>query len=308
MKNSFKCIVVLLFTLLVSGCTTNQVSTGEYSFVDDMGRQVVIDSPKNVAVASGSYSALWQLAGGRLHATTEDSFSSGLIDTSSNIIDLGAIHSPSLETIIASKVDFMILMPDLSGHQSLAKSLDSAGIAYAFIDVENFDDYVNTLRIFCDITGRDDLYDIHGTQLSNTITSLVNTSSIEGNPTYLLLRASSSKVSARDSDTSTASMLNQLGAVNVTDEFNSLLDTLSLEKIIEINPDYIFVICMGEQSEAKAQMEYLFSSNPAWNSLDAVKNDQFYYLEKELFHNKPNERWNESYEILINILQATNTK
>ena len=33
-----------------------------------------------------------------------------------------------------------------------------------------------------------------------------------------------------------------------------------------------------------------------------VKNNNYHVLEKELFHNKPNNRWGESYKILADIL------
>ena len=49
-------------------------------------------------------------------------------------------------------------------------------------------------------------------------------------------------------------------------------------------------------------VDELLASNPAWQGLTAVKDDKFYVLEKELFHNKPNNRWGESYEILADIL------
>ena len=45
-------------------------------------------------------------------------------------------------------------------------------------------------------------------------------------------------------------------------------------------------------------------SNPAWAGLTAVKEGRYILLPKELFHNKPNHRWGESYEILADYLYA----
>ena len=76
-----------------------------------------------------------------------------------------------------------------------------------------------------------------------------------------------------------------------------------MEAILVADPDFIFVTTMGSSQEAALSMvDELLASNPAWQGLTAVKDDKFYVLEKELFHNKPNNRWGESYEILADIL------
>ncbi len=49
-------------------------------------------------------------------------------------------------------------------------------------------------------------------------------------------------------------------------------------------------------------METTFGENPLWNELDAVKNNEVYFLDKNLFNLKPNARWGEAYEVLEEIL------
>ncbi len=49
-------------------------------------------------------------------------------------------------------------------------------------------------------------------------------------------------------------------------------------------------------------MEDTYGSNPVWQSLNAVKNGKVFYLEKTLFHNKPNSRFAEAYQKLAEIL------
>ena len=39
----------------------------------------------------------------------------------------------------------------------------------AFFEVTTFDDYLRMLRTFCDITGRDDLYDKNGQAVADSI-------------------------------------------------------------------------------------------------------------------------------------------
>ena len=54
-------------------------------------------------------------------------------------------------------------------------------------------------------------------------------------------------------------------------------------------------------------MESIYGSNPVWQSLKAVKEGKVYYLEKSLFHNKPNSRFAEAYQKLAAILYPDTT-
>lgn len=97
-------------------------------------------------------------------------------------------------------------------------------------------------------------------------------------------------------------MLAELGCVNIADSEGSLLENLSMEVVVEEDPEYIFVTTMGSSSEALAALSQNIKSNPAWKSLTAVKEGRYYELDPELFHEKPNERWAESYARLAQIL------
>ena len=78
---------------------------------------------------------------------------------------------------------------------------------------------------------------------------------------------------------------------------------MSIEKIIEQNPDFIFFVTMGASEEKALQsMQSALEDNPAFSSLSAVKNKRYMQLPKALFHLKPNNRWGESYEFLADIL------
>lgn len=75
-----------------------------------------------------------------------------------------------------------------------------------------------------------------------------------------------------------------------------------MEKIIEEDPDYIFVVMMGDSEKALKSLKDGLQKNPAWSDLSAVINDRYILLPKELFHYKPNARWGESYEYIAKIL------
>ena len=74
---------------------------------------------------------------------------------------------------------------------------------------------------------------------------------------------------------------------------------------IKAEPDYIFCVLQGsDPGPAMDTLEQTLLKNPAWNSLEAVREGRFYTLEHELYNLKPNARWGEAYEKLAGILYA----
>ena len=103
----------------------------------------------------------------------------------------------------------------------------------------------------------------------------------------------------------TGSMLADLGVKNLADENPSLLKDFSLESIIGMNPDVIFVVPKGnDDAAAMKALEDQTAANPAWSTLDAVQNGRYVALDPHLFQYKPNERWDESYQVLFDALYA----
>ncbi len=304
-------IFIMLITVLLSGCNQNagnsiQITSDEISFTDSIGHEIHIKSPEKTAVLSGSLAEIWTLAGGELYGVTDDAYSDRLFDVPSNAVNFGSVKSPSVETLIAENVDFVILSANLTQHTELYDTLNAAGINTAYFYVESFDDYLNMLKICTDITGRADLYETNGTSIKSQIDAVNESIKEKNQPTVLYLRAFSTGVKAKSTDTVTGDMLASLRCINIADLTPSLLDDLSMEKIIELDPDFIFITTMGEDEEkAMESFDTMFSSNPAWSSLKAVQNDKCIVLPKNLYHYKPNAHWGEAYENLAEILYGT---
>ena len=101
-------------------------------------------------------------------------------------------------------------------------------------------------------------------------------------------------------------MLEDLGLTNAAPE--SLLEQLSMEGIVEANPDYLFVVLQGDTAEAEAAFQELIAAQPAYQELKAVKTAQVYTLPKEFFQYKPNARWDEAYALLSEYLRRASLK
>ncbi len=300
-------LIISLFSLILTGCKAqtkeDAVITYYYSFTDSLDNTVNLkDKPQRVVSLVGSYAETWILAGGNLMGVTDDVISERKMDLPSGTNIVGTIKEPNVEEIIALSPDFVLLSPDIESHVKISETLKTSNIPFAFFKVEHFDDYLNMLKVCTDITGNKELYDRNGLAVKKQIEDILAKINQKNNPEILFLRAFSSGVKAKNDDNMACRILSDLGTVNIASKHESLLEDLSMEVIIEEDPDYIFVVTMGDSEEALKTLKDGIQKNPAWNGLSAVKNDRYIVLPKELFHYKPNARWGESYEYIAKIL------
>ncbi len=314
-------LAVAYVSMFLTGCApanqgqgSSQLSGNEISssgentaqpvvFTDALGHEVQVQNPQRVVALMGSFAETWLLAGGELVGVTEDAFSERNLSLPEDIEIVGGVKAPSLEKIIALNADFVILSADTDGQVSMYDSLKAAGINCAYFHVDAFEEYLDMLKICTDITGREDLYQQNGLDVQAQIDAAIARSQGQEQPSVLFIRAFSTGAKAKRADNMTGKMLLDLGCDNIADRHDSLLEDLSMEVIIEEDPDYIFVVTMGSDSQkALDALKEGVQANPAWATLSAVQNGRYIVLPKDLFHYKPNARWGESYEYLADIL------
>lgn len=306
-----KTLLLFVFCLLLAaGCKGESPHSYQraetekelFQFTDDLGRVILLpESPKRVVALSASYAETWLLSGGALVGVTSDAFKRETFALAEEVMTIGTIKDPNSEAIIALEPDFVLLSQDIPSHLALSPLLTACSIPHAYFHVEEMKDYLSMLKICTTLTAREDLYRRNGEQVQTKIDQvLAQHTKNEG--TYLLLRSYSSKVKAKAEDVMVGRMLGDLGLTNLTKLYPSLLEELSMESIVSLEPTYIVVIPMGDEVAAKATMDHMLVSNPAFASLRAVKNGRYHLLPKELFHYKPNNRWGDSYAYLAKLL------
>ena len=294
--------------LSLSACSSGQekVSGPYYSFTDAAGVSIVLESkPQRVGVLFSSYAEAYCEAGGQIYVTVGESVERGIADSDVLLVDSGAGKTIDTEALISFEPDFVICSADIKAQADAAALLNSAGIPAAQFHVESFDDYLNMLKILTDITGDSAAYQNNGLDVKKNIDRILSEAeSYDNTQRVLFIRSGSGYSSAkakRGDDHFACRMLSELGAYNIADDAPVLLDGLSIEHILEQNPDYIFIATMGDESAARAYMDSVLAQR-AWQQLDAVKEGRYTYLPKDLFQFKPNSRWDEAYQYLKDVL------
>ena len=277
-----------------------------FTFTDSLGREVTVEKrPERVACMIGSFADIYCLAGGKddIIAATDDAWKNFDLGLSESAVKLGALNSPSTETLITADPDFIIASSGTAADLEMEDLLEKSGINYAYFDVSTFDDYLAMLDVCTSVTGEKALYEENGLSIRGEVEE-AKAKADGSRPTVLYIRAAASVIKAKPSDDSVlGEMLKDLDCVNVADSDSSLVDDLGLEGILTADPEYIFVVFQGSDTEkASKALHEMLLDDPAWSSLTAVKEGRFHMLEKELYNQKPNRRWGEAYLKLANIL------
>lgn len=310
MRKLIRTAALLLCLLLgaASGCAQ------AVTFTDALGQVITVDNPRRVVALMGSFAEVWLLAGGAdtLVGTAVDTTDHRDLGIGEHVVSVGTYQNPNLEAILSLNPDLVLLSGDTvrtGSHVALRDSLAAAGIPAAYFKVTHFEDYLAMLDICTQITGNRQAYEQNGAQVQAQIEQILSGNAAESGPSVLLMITYSGGIRPQGADTMTGRMLAQLGWRNILDAYPSLLREFSIEKVIEIDPDYILVIPMGNDDEAlRRNLQKSVQSNPAWNGLSAVIHDRCILLPGEKFVYKPNARWAESYAYLSGLTADSKDK
>ena len=273
---------------------------------DDLGRSVTIErQPQRVAALIGSFADIWCLAGGAdsLAAAADDTFRKFDLPISPDTINLGATKDISLEKLLAAQPQLVIASCSTAEQVALEPMLSQMGLNTVYFDVDSFEDYLRMLRVCTQITGCEENYARYGEDVQAQVDA-ARARADGSRPTVLYVRATGSSCRVKGSEGSVlGEMLHAMDCANIADSEESLLENLSIEAILQADPDFIFVVEQSADPDAaKAVLEKTLFSNPAWQTLTAVREGRVHVMDGSLFNLRPNSRWGEAYEQLAEIL------
>lgn len=320
MKKYVRVLAALLCALLLASCGAKPAQPAEpdksdesaewtaMTIKDDLEREVTLEArPQRVAVLMGSFAETWLLAGGELIAAPKDAWEDFDLGLDESVTNLGSYQKISAEALFGLEADLIIASANTKGQVEMKETLEGAGLNVLYFDVNGFEDYLRMLKVCTDITGRTDLYETNGVKVQEQVeeAKAAASAALEGKEAQrvLFIRTAASGIHVKGSEgTVLGLMLRDLGCVNVADG-SDLLENLSIEKIIEEDPDRIFIVMQGSDQEgARKTLEETLTSNPAWSGLTAVKEGRVHYMDKSLYHLKPNNRWGDAYAELEQLL------
>jgi len=281
------------------------VNEEDVTFTDATGEEVTIKkNPQKVVCLYNSYLDLWDICGGTVIGRVEKSEEKP-VENALSAEEVGTAGSPNLEKVLALQPDLVIVTSAFSGQKEMIPTLKQNNIQVIALDNDYINDYYETVKLFTALTGKEELYEKNATEIKKSVEEIIARVPTDKKYKVLLMFASSKSLSVRDSESMVGEMLEDLNTVNISDTETKSTDskTFSIEKIIQEDPDYIFVLTMGSDMEKiQERLKSDAEENPAWASLTAVKEGRYIVLPKDLYMYKPNNRYAEAYEGLAKIL------
>lgn len=307
-----------LMEMFLSKANEVEVTETSVIFADASSdeKKEIKKNPEKVVSLYASFTTLWYEAGGTAIGCIGGDSSIALyqeyigrditIDEGMTVVATSSSGKKwDVETIVAMKPSLIICSTAMSGYSTIESPAAVAGIPVIAMDYNNFNDYLKWFKVFCNLNGQPELWDSVAMPVLEGVVDLLVSLPTEDSPSVLCMFADSSSLQANTSNTVVGEMISLMNAENIADAQNAngaeRID-INLETVFAADPEYIVVQCHSDVETAKKKVEETYGGNAVWNSLTAVKEGKVYFLEKTLFHNKPNRRFGEAYQILAEIL------
>ncbi len=306
--------------------TSNGAENEEKAALDEV-RQSDLDCPARTVALTEEAAKLWLLAGGELCAVCDcENVIPGLKGNEKKLGKKGRITA---EEVLKLSPDYVLCDDSLANAEEIREALSKSGIRCEDITITSFDDYFSTIKNFCMMTKNADAYEKAALNVRGRRTAIMRNAAGEmpdlllslgmeetmgsrpagaesgrdpkadgaGSVGFELIRVSSDGAVIASNNDWVCSMLEDLGLVNLcTGE--AAAEKEAFEKVLQKDPDFIFVIYCGNEKQGKEKLDDLTGSMKGWKNMKAVKFNHMITLPKESFCSLPNDAWDLPMEYL----------
>ncbi|MCR5175671.1 MAG: ABC transporter substrate-binding protein [Anaerovibrio sp.] len=296
-------VVFIIFGDTIAG-RGNATSVNSITLTDSTGKEVTITkNPKRVVILNASNVDLFVAAGGGdsiVGRTQSNALSGEVLAATANAEDVGMIHAPNIEKIIALKPD-LVIGTNVPFHLALAPTLEKAGIPLFINSVDKYDQIEGSLTKFGQITGQEEKADKEIAKIKADYAEIIR--SVEGKKPLksLVIFGNTQSFNMATSQTFTGDLINRLGGNNIADNVKSgegAYIPLSMEFLAKENPEVIMLIMMGKPQEVQEKVRADLEANPVWGNTSAVKNGRVYTLPYNLFTVNPGVQCIDALQVL----------
>lgn len=264
---------------------------------DDVGREVTLEKkPERIVPVSVSFLEPLHAVGGDFVARPDARM--GMPDFAKDKPSIGRVYQIDLEKVLACTPDLVILNKGMN--EKLIEPLTANGIPVLVVDMKNYEDVKGEVRIFAQVTGEKEKGEALIQSMEDKLHAIQARIPKE-NRRVAILHSTAQGLSVQLDTSIAGSVAKMLGFTNVASgmtamEKNPDAAPYSIETLVEQNPEILFITSMGKMEEIKRSMDELIESNPAWQTIPAIKSGKVYYLSQEHFLLSPGLHYPEAAE------------
>lgn len=229
-----------------------------------------------------------------------------------DVPEIGSSFSPDFEKVLA--VGTELLIGDEMFKDKIEKTAKEYGIETFYVNTSTYNSFLTSIEELGKKIGKE--------QEANDIIKrfkepLNNTKDINKDLKVAIIFGTSESNMLATENTYVGSLVQALGVKNIATEIindssgNNPLEVdsngyinLNLEQLLKNQPDLILRFGHGNVEEANKAFDKLFSENPAWKNLNAVKNNKIFDLDSNIFGSSANNSVDKALIELGEILNA----
>lgn len=229
-----------------------------------------------------------------------------------DVPEIGSSFSPDFEKVLA--VGTELLIGDEMFKDKIEKTAKEYGIETFYVNTSTYNSFLTSIEELGKKIGKE--------QEANDIIKrfkepLNNAKDINKDLKVAIIFGTSESNMLATENTYVGSLVQALGVKNIATEIinDSSSDNplgvdsngyinLNLEQLLKNQPDLILRFGHGNVEEANKAFDKLFSENPAWKNLNAVKNNKIFDLDSNIFGSSANNSVDKALIELGEILNA----
>jgi iron complex transport system substrate-binding protein len=304
-------LILLLILLTSTGCKSSvkqTANTTDNAVLTSANLNTMPEHPHRVALLTTSLVEFWVTAGGKdsVVACPLSGVQDGQFKTLFNqhVVDTGTSGVPNLEKILSASPDLVLGLANYTPTSDLNASFQNAGIPYLEIKLDNLDDNFKVLRLFGKFTGHTSLAEQKIKEINEEIKIEQQRHTGKKRPKALMLWSTNNAVLMVTPSSKHGELLNLAGGDNIVPDVDTSLNKnlLSMEYIVDHQPDIIFLEMRGNPDKAKNKAKLELFDNTAWQNLKAVQVGRVYVLPEEIFSVNPGLRSGKAITYLGHLL------
>ncbi|WP_028563182.1 ABC transporter substrate-binding protein [Paenibacillus pinihumi] len=291
------------------GTTQSDSKAAALSVKDFADREVVFSTKpeKIVALSNGDVNTVYALGGTLAGRPTSKEIS---VKEAESAEQIGTTHSIDLEKIALLHPD--IVLGNYPLNMKDIASVEGIGSKLLLTSANSVDEIKQQIKLFGQLLDKND----RASELIQDIDHKAETmkkDQPDAKPRVLIVFGAPGTYMAALPNSLSGNIAELAGAANIAADYPNLekypqYAQLSTERIIEANPQYVFITGHGDPKEVTAGFLKEMERNSAWNGIDAVVNHRVTVLPADLFGSNPGSRVLEAMDMLHHILNGEGQK
>jgi uncharacterized surface protein with fasciclin (FAS1) repeats/ABC-type Fe3+-citrate transport system substrate-binding protein len=264
--------------------------------IDALGKPMFFDTvPTAIAAISPSATELLYAAGGKSILRDRASL---YPEEVLNLPDIGSSYEPSIEGILESNPDLVII--EALTQARFIKSLSAANLNVMAVKAENLDDIKTNIRNIGTVLGTSDIAE---KSIADMEARLIDAKTSEAGSVLFLISDREQNLYAATSKSYTGLIGSLAGLTNAADGLDESgpypgFALMATESILIANPD--FIVTITPAPEPAPRLSQSITKIPPFAGLNAIRNNAILEGDKDIFLQSPGPRIVDAVEALAN--------